>query len=501
MRTRPVIPLLIILVLVVVTTSPASHADTPEGLAPDVDSFVESYLDRHGLPGATVALVKDGESVYEQGYGVDSEDQPLTPTSRMRLASVSKSFTALAVLQLVDQGVVDLDEPVVTYLPDLSAGDDHRIREVTVGQLLSHTSGLTSPTILPPAETVPEGAARSHQWPLDTDPGTSYRYSNLNYWIAAWLVQEVSAMPFEDYLERNVFTPLRMADTRATTKASTSIDALARGHVTAYGTAFAAPEAEQMFAGAGGVSSTAADMARWLRMWQRNGVTQDETALLSPGLVEQAHTPQPNAGRAGFGWAHSSRGIAPERVSTSGVLGTFNAQQDLVPESGYGVVVLLNSYTPTREHAYEISSGIIALTEGAEPDIGSPVPTIVDLGLAALTGMTMALGVLGLRRADSWVRRRARWPLWRFTLRLVPQLIMPAVAVLLFVVGSSVQRNALTPADVFRLYPALMVLVLALAGVGLTLTTLRVVVAVRRGVGEEPVDVRRAAGGGSEPES
>ncbi|MGO1973861.1 MAG: hypothetical protein ACTH2Q_12980 [Propionibacteriaceae bacterium] len=160
-------------------------------------------------------------------------------------------------------------------------------------------------------------------------------------------------------------------------------------------------------------------------------------------------------------------------MSKSGVLSTFNAQQDLVPQSGYGVAVLLNSFTPTREHAYEISDGIIALTEGDEPEVGPPAPTIIDLGLAVLTGLTLALGVLGVRRVGRWVRRRAHWPPWRFVLRLLPQLIMPTIAFLLFVVGSSAQGNSLTPADVFRLYPALMVLVLGLALVGLTLTILR----------------------------
>ncbi|MGO1973862.1 MAG: serine hydrolase domain-containing protein [Propionibacteriaceae bacterium] len=293
MRLRPILVLLFSLSLLVLASTSGARADPPDGLDADVDAFVESYLDRHGLPGASVAVVKDGETVYEQGYGEDSEDEPLSPDSRMRLASVSKAFTAFAVLQLVDRGEVELDEPVVDHLPDFTAGDDPRAADITVRQLLSHTSGVPNPTIVPAAETVPEGAARTRQWPLSTDPGTSYRYSNLNYWVAAWLVQEVSGMPFEDFLERNVFEPLGMDDTRATTTAGTPIDGLARGHVTAYGTAFAAPEAEQMFAGAGGVSSSAADMARWLAMWQRDGVTEDGTALLSPDLVREAQTPSP----------------------------------------------------------------------------------------------------------------------------------------------------------------------------------------------------------------
>ena len=106
-------------------------------------AFVDDYLRRNGLPGATVAVVKDGEVVLETGLGHDSDGRPLDEHSRLRLGSVSKSFTAFAVLQLVDEGSVDLDEPVATYLPDLDMSDE-RASRITVRQLLSHRRG--SPT-------------------------------------------------------------------------------------------------------------------------------------------------------------------------------------------------------------------------------------------------------------------------------------------------------------------------------------------------------------------
>ncbi len=481
--------LFLLTMLVVLPTTPAVAG----GAAPDeldrsrVDAFVDDYLDRNGLPGATVAVVKDGEVVLETGFGHDSDGRPLDEHSRLRLGSVSKSFTAFAVLQLVDEGEVDLDEPVATYLPDLEMTDERAAR-ITVRQLLSHTSGIPSPTIVGPADTLAQGADRVRGWALTGEPGTSYLYSNANYWLAARLVEVVSGRPFPEVLQSEVFEPLGMDDSETVTTTRDPVSDLAAGHVTAYGRAFASREPTQLVSGSGGVVSTAADMAAWLAMQQRGGTTVDGERLLSADLVRDSHAPQPAAGRWGLGWARSTS-RSPERVSTSGLLGTFNAQQDLVPSSGYGVVVLLNSFTATREHAYAISTGIIALTEGDDPEVGAPVPTLVDLGLGALTLLAVGLGVLGLRRGRTWAARRAGWPRWRYAVRLVPQLVLPALAVFVLVVAPALQDNSLTTADAFRLFPALMVLLTASAAVGLAVTTARVRarwVSQRSGAGEQP---------------
>src|SRR5699024_3347141 len=156
---------------------PVVSQEPPEGFDPaEVDAFVSEYVDRHGLPGAAVAVVKDGSTVHESGYGEDSNGKPLTEHSRLRVASVSKSITAFAVLQLVDDGKIDLDSPVTSYLPELEL-DDERIDEVTVRQLLSQTSGIVTPTVFPPASTPREGVARVRDWQLSSKPGTEYAYS------------------------------------------------------------------------------------------------------------------------------------------------------------------------------------------------------------------------------------------------------------------------------------------------------------------------------------
>src|SRR5690606_6543047 len=142
-----------------------------------VDDYVEHYLKRNGLPGASIAIAKDGEVIHVQGYGHDSEGSRLTEHSLIRLGSLSKSLTAFAVLQLVDEGAIGLDDPVVRHLPLLTMADP-RFRAVTIRQMPSHTSGIPSPMIVPRADTLEEGVERLQPWKLQSNPGEKPAYSN-----------------------------------------------------------------------------------------------------------------------------------------------------------------------------------------------------------------------------------------------------------------------------------------------------------------------------------
>lgn len=437
-----------------------------------VDSFVEGYLDRHGLVGAAVAVVKDGRVVYTAGYG-DANGGAATAHTPMAIGSVSKPFTAFAVLQLVDAGKVRLDDPVVEYLPELEI-DDERASDITVRQLLSHTSGLPNPMVVPPADDLKEGVERLHDWHLVADPGQRYLYSNMNYHLAARLVEVVSDTPFASYLEKNVFQPLGMDETRSVSTTRVAGPGLQGGHVTAYGLALPRSEMEQLVAGAGGVVTTADDMSRWLAMLTNGGRVSGGEQLLSPELLEEAQSPQPGSDGYGLGWHISGPEVEPPRVGHSGATVSYSAQMDVVPSSGYGVVVMLNSFTPTYEHNYAISSGIIEITEGGSPSPGMPIATLIDAGLGLFTLLVLALTALGIRRARRWAVRRTAWSGWRYAARLAPQLVFPVLAVLVFLVAPNLDGNSATMLDVFGLWPAAMALLLALAVSGVVLIAARV---------------------------
>src|SRR5699024_3182875 len=174
-----------------------------------IDKFIKDYLARNGLPGASIVIVKNGEVQYKQGYGNDSNGKSITERSPMRIGSVSKSFTSLAVLQLIEKRKVNLDDKIVEHIPEVKMNDS-RWSNVTIRQLLSHTSGLPNPTIVKPADNLQESVDRLNDWELKSTPGKHHAYSNANYWVLAYLVEKVSKEPFKKYMNKNVFRPVNM---------------------------------------------------------------------------------------------------------------------------------------------------------------------------------------------------------------------------------------------------------------------------------------------------
>jgi CubicO group peptidase (beta-lactamase class C family) len=456
-----------VLALIVLGTAqllaPASPASADPTVGPDAydeasaQDYVDTYAQRHGLPGVAFAVVKDGELVTTGATG------DTTATRPMAVGSVSKTFTAFAVLQLVDQGKVDLDAPVTDYVPRFRvSGAD--VSTITVRMLLSHTSGLPNPTLVEATGNLERDVAAIADLELASSPGTRYRYSNLGYRALALLVQEVSGEEFDSYLATHVFEPLGMDDTVSVISA-TPRDGLDSGHVTAYGTSLPTTGIPTDVGGSGGVISTAEDMGRWLGMQQRGGVADDGTRLLSADLVDQSHTPQPGAERYGLGWQQTST-AEPARVGHDGTLAHYSSRADLVPSSGYGVVVMLDSFTPTFEHPFAISTGLTAISEGQTPQLGTPVATIIDAVLAVITVGILALGLRGVLRAEPWVRRRRSRSRWRFLARQGLNLVAPVLAAWVFLGLTIGPGNPATPLSPVLLWPAAAFLLLAAAAVG-----------------------------------
>src|SRR5262245_34029558 len=189
----------------------ASAADFPK----EIDSAVLQVLAASGVPSASVAIVRDGRIVYVQAYG-EARLSPRTtarPGMRYAIGSISKQFTAAAVLLLTQDGKLSLDDPVGRFLPDLSRAGD-----ITIRQLLSHTSGYQDywpQDYVPPfmLETVSakDILDRWARKPLDFEPGTQYQYSNTGYVIAGLVVEKAAGIPLPRFLEERIFGSLKMA--------------------------------------------------------------------------------------------------------------------------------------------------------------------------------------------------------------------------------------------------------------------------------------------------
>ncbi len=191
-----------------------SPAPLSAALRERVDAIVRQALASTGVPSASIAIVQDGAIAYLQAYGDGRIEPhaPALPSMRYSIGSISKQFTAAAVLLLAEQGKLSLDDPVSRFVPNLTRGD-----EVTIRELLSHTSGYQDfwpQDYVPPFMLQPITADKIlDQWarkPLDFDPGTEWQNSNTNFVIAGLIVEKASGEPLLQFLSEHIFAPLGM---------------------------------------------------------------------------------------------------------------------------------------------------------------------------------------------------------------------------------------------------------------------------------------------------
>jgi CubicO group peptidase (beta-lactamase class C family) len=276
-------------------------------------------------PGAAVVVLRDGMVVHSKAYGLANVEQGLanTPRTKFRLASVSKSFTALLVLQLVEQGRVSLDDPLQKYLPGIAGGD-----VMTIRHLLSHTAGM------PDFMSFEEAA----KLPRESAPGERLNYSNLGFQALGRVVEKVTGKSYEARLREAILDPLGMKDSGGGWPAGPS-----EGRATGYlfdpasgGVVLA--ETSNADPASGGLYSTAEDMARWVE-----GLLDGR--IVSPATVEKAWTPVAlNDGRRGaYGYGFM---LAPYRglreVAHGGDISGFNTYYAIYPTEKLAVVVLSN---------------------------------------------------------------------------------------------------------------------------------------------------------------
>ena len=327
--------------LIVCIAVPALAAD--DSFQTSVDKAVNEGLQKTGAPSASIAIVKDGKLAYARAYGLARLDPPMPATPQMRysIGSISKQFTAAAILMLAEEGRISLDDKVVRWLPELT-----RARDVTIRQLLSMTSGYQD---FWPQDYVMPGMLLSvtpeailDQWakkPLDFEPGSKWQYSNTNYVIAGIIVEKVAGMPLLDFLERRIFQPLHM-----TSVTNTDVAPLGAGDPMRYlryglGPVRPAPKEGKgwMFA-AGELAMTASDLAQWdIAMINQTALTPASYRLLETEVPLTSNV----GSRYGLGvnvYTSDSRRI----ISHGGEVSGFTAANTVYPDDRVAIVVLTN---------------------------------------------------------------------------------------------------------------------------------------------------------------
>ena len=233
-----------------------------------IDSAANAIIANTGAPGASIAVVRGGQVVYEGAYG-NARVEPAVPASsakRYSIGSVSKQFTVAAVMLLVEDGKLSLDDRVSKWFPQLT-----RASEISVRQLLSMTSGYQDYwphdyvfTDMQRAAGAGEITRRWAQKPLDFDPGVKWQYSNTNYVIAGDIIEKVSGMPLMDFMRQRIFTPLGMTSVMDIDAAPLGTADAGRYLRNGVGPLREAPkEGKGWLFGAGQLAMTARDLATW----------------------------------------------------------------------------------------------------------------------------------------------------------------------------------------------------------------------------------------------
>ena len=348
-----------------------------------IDSAARGVLAGTGAPSASIAVVRGGELVYERAYGEGRTGTPATPAMRYAIGSVSKQFTATAILLLVEEGKLSLDDKVSRWFPRLT-----RAGEVTLRQLLSMTSGYQDYwpqdyvfTAMQSPSTADAILDRWAKQELDFEPGSSWQYSNTNYVIAAAVVERVAGMPFMDFLRQRIFVPLKMttvADFDAGPLSAQDAGAYLRNGV---GPLRDAPkEGKGWLFGAGQLAMTAHDLATW-------DLSMINQTVLKPASYRELMTTMVLTGGTATGYGlgvNVGMTGTHRRISHGGAVSGYTTTNVVYPDDKAAIVVFTNIYPGGGGASGRIASriaGILAPTDTSDASARELARRVYD-GLA-----------------------------------------------------------------------------------------------------------------------
>lgn len=320
-----------------------------------IDSTYLALIKENNVKGLSLAIVENGEIVYAQGYGFsDLENKiPATSTSIYRIGSITKSFTALSIMQLQTQGKLSVNDELKQHLPEFSIGfQNNQINPIYLRQVLAHTSGLPSDimngffTENPP--TVDWTIAQANKMKMSYPSAYSHSYSNLGYALLGEVVKRKSNLDYETYVQNNIFKPLGMnaSFVYPTTDKKTPVSYFGKETIN---------EPLIRDAPAGLIHSNVEDMSKYLMLYLNRGKFNNQQILDSLSILEMEKNQTTDLTLAddsnfGFGLYSNSYYLKTGKDSSlvniighGGDTYSFHADMKYIPELGIGVVVLTNS--------------------------------------------------------------------------------------------------------------------------------------------------------------
>ena len=311
-----------------------------------LDAVAAEELRNTGTPGGAIAVVRGDRVIYTKAFGIANVEtnEPVRPEMLFRLGSTTKMFTAAALVTLAEQGKLDLNAPVSSYVTGLNA----KVGRVTGDQLLSHQSGFfdEAPMIGSNDETALEKEVRS--WTdsrFFTEPGKIFSYSNPGYWFAGFLIEHASKRQYADQLDESIFRPLGMKSTTLRPMVAMTYP-LAQGHEeTPQGPRVIRPAANNAASWpAGSIFSNVNDLSRFVIAFMNDGYI-DGKQVLSPAVIRQLSTPRAKipGGNVSYGYGvqiNHDRGF--DVVSHGGSRAGYGSSIRMVPSKKFGVIAVAN---------------------------------------------------------------------------------------------------------------------------------------------------------------
>lgn len=348
--------------IAIACATPAAAQSLTDTERAQIDSAAQTALEATGSPGASIAVVRGGQIVYEQAYGIGriEPQTPARPEMRYAIGSVSKQFTATAVMMLQEEGKLSLDDRVAKWFPQLT-----RANEISIRNLLSMTSGyqdywpqdyvfMDMQRPAPASEIMARWAGKD----LDFAPGTKWQYSNTNYVIAASIVERVSGAPFMQFLQQRIFTPLKMTSVRDFNNGPlgpSDAQPLLRNGL---GPFRAAPkEAAGWLFGAGQLAMTAHDLALW-------NISIMNQSLLKPASYKFLETDVLlESGLAtGYGLGMQVRNVGGKRrLSHGGAVSGYTTSNLVYPDDKVAITAFTNIYPGAADAPGSIANRIASI--------------------------------------------------------------------------------------------------------------------------------------------
>ncbi|MGR4866239.1 serine hydrolase [Caulobacter sp. LARHSG274] len=349
----------------------APRACAPADYVAQARALIAPYLEAQSFSGA-ILVARDGAPVLREGFGAaDREwDVANTPDTKFRLGSITKQFTATAILQLAEQGKLSVDDPISKYY----ANAPPAWSKVTIKHLLTHTSGIPSYTGLPGffekssrSPLTPDGIIKlTRDLPLEFEPGAKYAYDNTGYILLGYVIEKVSGEPYADYVGKHIFTPLGMKDSGYDVSG-----VILRHRASGYqGSKDGWKNADYLDMtlpyAAGSLYSTVDDLLVWDRALA-------DGKILTPASRQAMFTDYGH--QYGFGWKVDAD-AGHERVGHGGGINGFSTGISRYPKDGVVAVALANYGASPSNYLAETLAGLCAGTYHPPKAIALPAATL-----------------------------------------------------------------------------------------------------------------------------